>query len=246
MNDDEWICNITPLLGPQVSYTCEQLVLHAMDYFGHCWFLPIALASESSDWCGSTQNIYGLVSPVWHIGALQCADCFHSQNRHTVPSWSDSWDPENLGMLAGVVVWLISAHDMANADKCCGRCRPVSQASDMGELWPTQARIFADTCQWYCWSCGWHRPVYLMTQDSDVADAGQYFFWHRPVILLELWPMQAIIFNVMWPTQARIFADTGQWYCWSCGRRRPLFLMWCGWCRPEFLLTQASIFNDRG
>ena len=38
-----------------------------------------------------------------------------------------------------------------------------------------------------------------MTQVDDVADAGQYF------------------------------SDTGQWYCWSCGRRR-----------PEFLLTQAS------
>ena len=49
-----------------------------------------------------------------------------------------------------------------------------------------------------------------MTQVDDVADAGQYFFWHRPVILQELWPTQAIIFNVMWPMQARIFADTGQ------------------------------------
>ena len=65
MNDDEWICNITPLLGPQVSYTCEQLVLHAMDYFSHCQFLPIALASELSDRCGSTWNVYGLVSLVW-------------------------------------------------------------------------------------------------------------------------------------------------------------------------------------
>ena len=33
-----------------------------------------------------------------HIGALQCADCFHSQNRHTVLSQSDSWDPRNLGI----------------------------------------------------------------------------------------------------------------------------------------------------
>ena len=55
-----------------------------------------------------------------HIRALQCADCFYSQNWHTVPSWSDSRDPGNLGMLARVVVWLISACDMADADKCCG------------------------------------------------------------------------------------------------------------------------------
>ena len=101
----------------------------------------------------------------FHIGALQCADCFHSQNRHTVLSRSDSQDPGNLGMLAGVVVWLISASDMADADKCCSRCR----------------------------------PVFLLTQVGDVADASQYFFGHRPVILMELWPMQA-----------RIFANTGQ------------------------------------
>ena len=78
-----------------------------------------------------------------HIGALQCADCFHSQNRHTVLSWLDSRDPRNLGMLARVVVWLIQASDMADADKCCGQRRPV------------------------------FRPVYLMTQDSDVANTGQ-------------------------------------------------------------------------
>ena len=48
-DSDVRICNITPLLGPQVSHTSELLVFHAMDYFGHRQFLPIALASESSD-----------------------------------------------------------------------------------------------------------------------------------------------------------------------------------------------------
>ena len=110
-------------------------------------------------------NSLAVTSQLWtypnHIGALQCADCFHSQNWHTVLSRSDSRDPGNLGMLAGVVVWLISASDMAA---------------------------------------------------GVVADAGQNFSQHRPVILLQLWP-----------TQARIFANTGQWYCWSCGQRRSLF-----------------------
>ena len=55
------ICNITPLLRSQVSQTCGQLVFHVMDYFGHRQFLPIALANESSDCCGSTRNTYGLV-----------------------------------------------------------------------------------------------------------------------------------------------------------------------------------------
>ena len=72
-------------------------------------------------------------------------------------------DPGNLGMLAGVVVWLISASDMADADKCCSRYRPVfllTQVSDVAdasqyffghrpvtllELWPTQASIFNDS-----------------------------------------------------------------------------------------------------
>ena len=87
---------------------------------------------------------------VCHIGALQCANCFHSQNWHTVLSQLDSQDPGTLGMLAGVVVWLILASDMANADKCCGQCRPVfllTQASDRGELWPMYVTVVADACQ---------------------------------------------------------------------------------------------------
>ena len=36
-----------------------------MDYFGHCRFLPIALANELSDHHGSTWNTYGLVTLVW-------------------------------------------------------------------------------------------------------------------------------------------------------------------------------------
>ena len=101
---------------------------------------------------------------------------------------------------------------VADIGQWYGWCRQV--------LWPMQASIFTDTGQWYGWvvadACQnfcWHRPVFLMIQVSDVANAGQNFFWHRPVILLELWPMQA-----------RIFADTGQWYCWSCGQHRPVFL----------------------
>ena len=41
-----------------------------------------------------------------HIGAPHCADCFHSRDRHTVPSRSDSRDPGNPGMpyiLAGTL-----------------------------------------------------------------------------------------------------------------------------------------------
>jgi hypothetical protein len=33
-----------------------------------------------------------------HIGALHCADSFHSRERHTVPSGSDSRGPVNPGM----------------------------------------------------------------------------------------------------------------------------------------------------
>ena len=65
-DDDIRICNITPLLGPQVSHTCKLLAYHVMDYFGHHRFHPIALASESSDRCGSIQNAYRLVSLVWN------------------------------------------------------------------------------------------------------------------------------------------------------------------------------------
>ena len=60
------------------------------------------------------------------------------------------WDPRNLGMLAGVVVWLILASDMADADKCCGRHRLVfllTQASDMGELWPMYVTVVAKAGQ---------------------------------------------------------------------------------------------------
>ena len=81
----------------------------------------------------------------WGVFHLQCADCFHSQNRHTVPSRSDSQNPRNLGMLAGIVVWLISASEMANADKCCGQHRPdflLTQASDI-------AGVVADTGQYF-------------------------------------------------------------------------------------------------
>ena len=52
------ICNITLLLGPQVSHTCELLVFHAMDCFGHHQFLPIAshqinvgVPKMHMDWC---------------------------------------------------------------------------------------------------------------------------------------------------------------------------------------------------
>ena len=33
-----------------------------------------------------------------HIGTLQCAEWFHSQNGHTVLSHSDSWNTGNPGM----------------------------------------------------------------------------------------------------------------------------------------------------
>ena len=33
-----------------------------------------------------------------HIGPLHCANCFHSRDRHNVPSGSDSRDPRNPGI----------------------------------------------------------------------------------------------------------------------------------------------------
>ena len=141
--------------------------------------------------------------------------------------------------------------------------RPVVLMTQVGDV--------ANTVQYFCWHrpviwlcCGWRRPVFLVTQASDmaelwptyvtvVANAGQYFYWHR---------------LVMWLMQAWIFADTGQWYCWSCGQHRPVFLMsqvsdvtdtgqnfcwhrpviWlnCGQCMSLLWLMQASIFNDTG
>ena len=51
-------------------------------------------------------------------------------------------------MLAGIVVWLISASDMADADKCCGRHRPdflLTQASDIAGVVADTGQYFNDT-----------------------------------------------------------------------------------------------------
>jgi hypothetical protein len=42
-----------------------------------------------------------------HIGALHCADSFHSRERHTVPSGSDSRGPVNPGMPIPILKGLI-------------------------------------------------------------------------------------------------------------------------------------------
>ena len=60
-----------------------------------------------------------------HIGPLHCADCFHSWDRHTVPSRSDSQDPGNPGMPPA------SGRDnyVADAGPSVGRRKQM--------LWPT-------------------------------------------------------------------------------------------------------------
>ena len=56
-----------------------------------------------------------------HIGPLHCADCFHSRDRHNVPSSSDSWDPGNPGIPSA------SGRDiyLADEDKCLHQGRQV-------------------------------------------------------------------------------------------------------------------------
>ena len=62
-----------------------------------------------------------LVCEVWKIGPLHCASCFHSRDRHNVPSSSDSRDPRNPG------IPLASGQDiyLADEDKCLCRGRQV-------------------------------------------------------------------------------------------------------------------------
>ena len=72
-----------------------------------------------------------------------------------------------------------------------------------------------------CSCCSRCRPVFLLTQVSDVAETGHYFVdtgqWCG-------WRCGRHM-SLLWPMQASTFTGTGQWY---------------GQCRAVFLLTQAS------
>ena len=167
-------------------------------------YIQIYILLYSPYLCDSFTLCLVLNGAVVHIGALQCANCFHSQNRHTVLSWSDSRDPSNLGMLAGVVVWLISASDMADADKCCGWRRPVFRPVYL----MTQASIFADTGQWYCWSCGRCRPEFF-------ANTGQWYCWscgqHRTLFLMWCGRRRPEFLLTQASDIAAVVANTGQY-----------------------------------